>query len=490
MKRRELLKILGLSAGGMMTGGLRGAADLPSLGPGQSADRPNIVFIMADDLGWNELGCYGQEKIQTPNIDRLADSGMRFTRAYSGSPVCAPARCNLMTGMHAGHAYVRSNYEVENPTPGVFGGQLPIPYDTTTVAEVLRQQGYTTGCFGKWGLGAPHSSGDPLSQGFDRFYGYNCQRHAHNLYPRYIVDDRENVTLEGNTRSLIGDHYGPQLIADQMLDFVRENQDEPFFLYYPTLIPHLPLQVPERFLEIYDGMWPETPYDGTGSYGYLPHATPRAAYAAMITFMDFQVGRLMSQLRDLGLYENTLVFFTSDNGTTFLERQVDYEFFNSVGPLRGLKGSVYEGGIREPFIAHWPGVIEGGAVSDQQVTHYDMMATLADLTGAEAPPTDGVSVLPTLLGREDQQEDHEYLFWDFSGYGGQLAVRMGHWKGVKRGLRENADAPLELYNLEADLSENTDLAELHPQKASQIEEVMVAGRTRPETEEFQFGEYS
>ena len=489
MQRRDLLKLLGLSAGGMMTGRFTGA-DLSSLGSSQAADQPNIVFIMADDLGWNELGCYGQERIQTPNIDRLAEHGKRFTQAYTGAPVCAPARCNLMTGMHAGHAYVRSNHEEPNPSPGVFGGQLPIPDDTTTVAEVLKQQGYATGCFGKWGLGAPNTSGDPLNQGFDRFYGYNCQRHAHNLYPRYLVDDRDNVPIEGNTRSLIGDHYGPQLIADHMLDFVRQHQDDPFFCYYPTLIPHLPLQVPQRFLDIYEGMWPEDPYDGTGPYGYLPHPTPRAAYAAMITFMDFQVGRLMSTLREIGQFENTLVFFTSDNGTTFLENQVDYEFFNSVGPLRGLKGSVWEGGIREPFIAHWPGVIEEGTVSDQQVTHYDMLETLADLTGADAPSTDGVSIMPTLLGQDDQQEDHEYLFWDYAGYGGQLAVRMGNWKGVKRDLMENPDAPLQLYNLEADIGENTDVVDLHPNVASQMEEIMVEARTRPTFEEFRFGEYS
>lgn len=485
MKRREMLQLLGLSAGGLMTGGLQ-MPGRSSRSTAQAADPPNIVFIMTDDLGWNELGCYGQEKIQTPNIDRLAESGLRFTQGYTGAPVCAPARCNLMTGMHAGHAYVRSNHPVEDPMPGVFGGQLPIPDESTTLAEVLGRQGYATGCFGKWGLGAVGSSGDPLNQGFDRFYGYNCQRHAHNLYPRYLVDDRENVRIPGNTRSVIGEHYGPQLIADQALEFVREHQEEPFFLYYPTLIPHLPLQVPEEFVAIYEGMWEETPYTGSR---YETHPTPRAAYAGMITFMDYQVGRLMALLRELGLYENTIVFFTSDNGTTFLEQQVDYEFFDSVGPLRGLKGSVYEGGIRVPLIAHWPGMIEGGRVSERSAAHYDVLATLADLTGAEAPATDGVSLLPTLLGRDDEQEDHEHLFWDFAGYGGQLAVRMGDWKGVKQGLFEDPDAPLELYHLEADVGEQTDLAELHPQVAARIEEIMVEDRTRPETEAFQFGRY-
>jgi len=482
MKRRDFLRVIGLSTGGILTGGFGVTACLRVRQP------PNIIFIMADDLGWNELGCYGQERIQTPNIDRLAAQGMKFTEYYSGSAVCAPARCNLMTGMHAGHAYVRSNYAVEDPDPGIFGGQLPLPDATVTIAEVLKQRGYVTGCFGKWGLGAVDSSGDPLHQGFDRFYGYNCQRHAHNLYPRYLVSDQENVWLEGNTRSLTGTQYGPRRIADEMLEFVHANQDRPFFLYYPTVIPHLPLQVPEEFLSQYEGMWPETPYTGDS---YLPHPTPRAAYAAMITFMDAQVGRLLRLLEELELEENTVIFFTSDNGTTHLKAQVDYEFFNSVGPLRGLKGQLYEGGIRMPLVVRWPGRITPGSTSDHIAAHYDMPATLANIAATSLPlQTDGISILPTLTGRGNRQNRHEYLFWDFAGYGGQVAVRMGQWKGIKTGLRQNPDAPLELYNLEEDIGEQENVAEAYPDMAARIEEIMLEARTSPETEAFQIGRYA
>jgi arylsulfatase len=377
---------------------------------------------------------------------------------------------------------------MENPEPGIFGGQLPIPDESLTIAEVLKEQGYATGCFGKWGLGAPNSSGDPLNQGFDRFFGYNCQRHAHNLYPRYLVSDREHVWLDGNTRGLTGEVYGPQRIADEMLEFVKENNDGPFFLYYPTLIPHLPLQVPDEFLEQYEGMWPETPYTGDR---YLPHPTPRAAYAAMITFMDAQVGRLMKLLEELNLDENTVVFFTSDNGTTLLDEQVDAEFFNSVGPLRGLKGLLYEGGIRVPMVVRWPGKIESGTTSEHHAAHYDMPSTLAEIAGTSfTERSDGISIVPTLFNNKAQQEEHGYLFWDFSGYGGQLAVRMGKWKGIKQGLRNNPDAPLELYNLEEDIGEQNNVVDEYPEIATQIEKIMIEARTKPETESFQFGRYN
>ncbi len=473
MHRRDFLRTTGLTAG------LLSCAGRPRL--------PNIVFVMADDLGWNELGCYGQERIQTPNIDSLAEDGMRFTDCYSGSAVCAPARCNLMTGMHAGHAYIRSNFEVPDPEPGIFGGQAPIPADTVTIAEALQERGYVTGCFGKWGLGPVGSSGDPLNQGFDRFFGYNCQRHAHNLYPKYLVDDRNHLRLEGNYRGMTGEQYGPRRIADEMLKWVRENRDRPFFLYYPTLIPHLPLQVPDEFLEPYQDMWPETPYTGDR---YEIHATPKACYAGMISFMDAQVGRLMSLLQELDIDDNTIIFFTSDNGTTLLTDEVDVEFFNSVGPLRGLKGSLYEGGIRVPMVVRWHERVPAGTVSDHAAAHYDIPATLADLTGARMPATDGISILPTLLGREGGQQEHEYLFWDFSGYGGQLAVRMGPWKGVKQNLRQNPDAPLELYNLEEDIGEQNNVVNENPEIAARIEQIMLDARTVPEIEAFRFGRYS
>lgn len=483
LRRRDFLRAAGVTLATLSSTGCAALAE--RTGFGGSKKKPNIIFIMADDLGYAELGCYGQQKIKTPHVDRLASEGMRFTQYYTGSAVCAPARCNLMTGKHGGHAYIRNNGEVGGW--GTFRGQTPLAAEEVTVAEVLKEQGYATGVFGKWGLGAVDSTGDPLNQGFDRFFGYNCQRHAHNLYPEFLISDREKVMLEGNTRGLTGEQYAPQVISDQMLDFVRQNKDEPFFVYYATVLPHLALQVPEEDLAQYRGQWPETPYNGKS---YLPHPTPKACYAAMISFLDRQVGRLMELLEAEGLDDNTVVFFTSDNGTTHLKAQVDYEFFDSVGPLRGLKGQLYEGGIRMPMIARWPGKIAPGTVTDHQSAHYDVLATLGDLTGAKVPSdTDGVSFLPTLLSQPGKQAEHEYLFWDFKGYGGQIAVRMGRWKGIKRGLVKNPDAPLELYDLDSDIGEQHNVAKKHPDIAAQIEKIMVEGRTRPAVEKFQFGRY-
>ncbi len=475
LRRRDFLKVAGLAA-------LGGRA----LAAGSAAGKkPNIIFIMADDLGYAELGCYGQKKIRTPHIDRLAREGMRLTDYYTGSAVCAPARCNLMTGLHGGHAYVRNNQEVGGWE--TFKGQLPLPTETVTVAKLLKQQGYATGAFGKWGLGAVGPTGDPLDQGFDRFYGYNCQRHAHNLYPEFLVSDSGKETLEGNTRGLTGPHYGPQRIADELLKFIAANKDEPFFAYYPTVIPHLALQAPQADIDRYKGQWPETPYTGKS---YLPHPTPRSCYAAMITFLDQQVGRVMDLLKQEGLDDNTVVFFTSDNGTTMLKAQVDYEFFESVGPLRGLKGELYEGGIRVPMIARWPGKIAPGAVSAHPAAHYDVLATLTDLVATEtASKTDGVSFLPTLLSEPAAQKQREYLFWDFAGYGGQLAVRMGRWKGVKRGLKKNPEAALELYDLQSDIGEQRNVAGEHPDVAGRIEAIMLEARTPPSIEKFRFGRY-
>ncbi len=483
LKRRDFLKAVGVTFGALTGAGSMTLTQ--SIASGASKNKPNIIFIMADDLGYAELGCYGQKKIKTPYVDRLAAEGMRFTQYYTGSAVCAPARCNLMTGKHGGHAYIRNNGEVGGWE--TFRGQTPLAAEEVTVAEVLKGQGYATGVFGKWGLGAVNSTGDPLNQGFDRFFGYNCQRHAHNLYPEFLVSDRGKVTLEGNTRGLTGQHYAPQVIADQMLDFVRQNKDKPFFVYYATVLPHLALQVPEEDLKQYRGQWPETPYEGKS---YLPHPTPKACYAAMISFLDRQVGRLMELLKTEGLDENTVVFFTSDNGTTHLKPQVDYEFFDSVGPLRGLKGQLYEGGIREPMIARWPGKIEPGTVTDHLAAHYDVLATLGSIAGATVPTdNDSVSFLPTLLSEPGKQTKHEYLFWDFAGYSGQIAVRMGRWKGIKRGLVKNPDAPLELYDLDSDIGEKNNVVEKYPEIAAQIEKIMLEGRTRPALEKFQFGRY-
>lgn len=452
---------------------------------------PNIILVLADDLGWKELGSYGQTKIRTPHLDQMAKEGMRFTQFYTGAPVCAPARCNLLTGKHAGHAYIRDNgetkadgYELNGTT--IYGGQTPLEAEEITLAEILKAKGYMTGCFGKWGLGLAGTSGDPITQGFDRFYGYNCQRHAHNLYPKYLNDDEQVVFLEGNTRGLTGKQYAPQLIADELLKFVESNHDKPFFVYYPTVIPHLPLQAPQEDIDTYLGEWEETPYTGKS---YLPHPAPRACYAAMITFMDKQMGRLFAKLKELGIDDNTIVIFTSDNGATFL-KQVDYEFFDSVGELRGLKGSVYEGGIREPLIARWPGQIPTNTVSEHIGAHYDLLATCADITDANVPAgTDGISILPELLGQSEKQRNHAFLLWDFAGYKGQIAIRMGDWKGVKQNVVKNPAAPLELYNLKDDPSETTDVAKQHPAIVEKINAIIFQERDQPEVEKFRFGTY-
>lgn len=448
-----------------------------------SADKPNIILMMADDLGWAELGSYGQEKIKTPHLDRLAAEGMRFTQHYTSAPVCAPARYSLMTGKHGGHAVVRNNFEVGEWDS--HQGQFPMPADEITIAEILKAEGYATGAFGKWGIGQPGSEGDPLAQGFDRFFGYNCQRHAHNLFPEYLIDQGERVPLEGNTATVYGSQYAPRLIADEMLAFVKKHADSPFFVYYPTIIPHLALQVPYDELTPYINEWDETPYVGKS---YQPNATPRATYAAMITYMDKQVGRLLDMLDELGIADNTVIFFTSDNGATFLKEQVDFEFFESVAHLRGLKGEVYEGGIRVPLLVRWPGKVAAGSVSDHLGAHYDALATIAEIAGAEtASPRDGISYLPTLLG--EAQPEHDFLFWDFAGYGGQVAIREGKWKGVVRDAKKNPDAKVELYDLDSDPSERNDLAADHPELVERLTRAMLEARDVPETEAFRFWRY-
>src|SRR5262245_29183848 len=390
----------------------------------KTQDKPNIILILADDLGWGDLGSYGQTKINTPDLDRLAAEGIQFTQFYSGSPVCAPSRCVLMTGKHGGHAYIRDNREAKPE------GQQPIPASEVTIAELLKSRGYATGAFGKWGLGFVGTEGDPNKQGFDLFYGYNCQREAHNFYPDHLWRNEQRIVLEGNNRGLTGKHYSHDLIEAEALQFIRVNKDRPFFLYAPFTIPHLALQVPEDALAEYVGKWDDPPYDGGN--GYLPHPTPRAAYAAMITRMDRSVGRMMALLKELRLDENTLVIFTSDNGGAFgeVDREsfefkpgrlggTDYVFFGSTGQFRAFKGSVYVGGIRVPFIARWPGKIKAGMVNELPAVFYDVLPTLCEAAGAQPPPNaDGVSILPTLLGKGKQRK-HEFLLWDFNGYGGQ-----------------------------------------------------------------------
>ena len=453
-----------------LSGTVRGAE--PS-----KTSKPNIVYIMADDLGYAELGCYGQTNIKTPCIDRLADEGMRFTQHYSGSAVCAPSRCVLMTGRHTGHAYIRGNDEL--PERGdVWGdpkleGQRPLLPDTVTLGHVLQQAGYVTAAMGKWGLGGPGTTGAPNRQGFDLFYGYLCQREAHNFYPTHLWHNDRKELLEGNVRgNVTGEHYSHDLIVEQALRFIRENRDRPFFLYLPFTIPHLALQVPDDSLAEYDGAFPEKPYDG--KRGYQPHPTPRAAYAAMVSRMDRDVGQIVDLLKELGLSENTLVIFTSDNGPTIKVGGADSDFFQSAGPLRGLKMSLYEGGIRVPMIARWPGKVQPGTQTDHLSAFWDVLPTLAEVAGAKSPDEiDGVSFAPTLLGGPNQTQ-HEYLYWE---YGRMQAVRLGKWKAVRPNAKKNPDAPVQLFDLQTDIGETTDLAAENPDIALKTQQIMRDART-------------
>ncbi len=451
----------------------------------QETRPPNIIYFLADDLGYAELGCYGQKWIKTPNIDGLAAEGIRFTQHYSGNAVCAPSRCNLMTGKHPGHAYIRNNGDPRErrgkgtAADGYFPGQNPIPDSEVTIAEMLKQKGYATAAIGKWGLGYEGSSGDPNRQGFDLFYGFICQRHAHNHYPRFLWRNGKKEILPGNDRTLHGKTYSQDRFTEVALEFVRKNRDGPFFLYMPFAIPHLSIQVPESSLAQYKGKIPEADYEHRG---YLKHPHPRAGYAAMISHLDRDVGKIMALVKELGLDGNTLAVFTSDNGPTFDRLGgSDSEFFASAGPFRGLKGSLYEGGIRVPMIARWPGRIRPGTVTDHISAFWDVMPTLAEITGTTAPANiDGVSFAPTLFGRATEQVKPDYLYWEFAAYGGQQAVRSGQWKALRQGiLRRNNKTPLkiELYNLDRDRGETTDVAAEHPDIVARMRKIMRDART-------------
>ncbi len=439
-----------------------------------SSRPPNVVFILTDDLGYAELGCYGQEKIRTPNLDRLAAEGMRFTQFYTGSAVCAPSRCTLMTGKHSGHAYTRSN---GNPpgrgpqrVPDFFPGQNPIPDEETTIPEMLKARGYATGAMGKWGLGYEGSSGDPNRQGFDLWYGYLCQGHAHNHYPTWLWRNGEPEALRGNTHGATGATYSQDRFTEVALDFIRDHRSRPFFLYLPFIIPHVSIQVPEESLSEYQGAFPEVEHEDRSNY--IPHPAPRAGYAAMVSHMDRAVGKVMDLLRDLGLDRHTVVFFSSDNGPVYGRvGGADSAFFRSAGPLRGFKGSLYEGGIRVPMIVRWPGRIRAGAVSAHAGANWDVMPTIAELTGAEAPGgIDGLSFAPELLGRP--QKPHGFLYWEFPSYGGQQAVRMGNWKAVRQNLTgPRAEIRTELYDLSKDVGETTDVSAAHPELVRRAEEI-------------------
>ncbi|MFR9524522.1 MAG: arylsulfatase [Rikenellaceae bacterium] len=441
--------------------------------------KPNVIFILVDDLGYGDLGCYGQTKFATPNIDKLAASGVLFTQNYAGNTVSAPSRCALMTGQHSGNGDIRGNREL----PGE--GQLGIAESTLTVAELLKSQGYATGAFGKWGLGSPGSSGDPNNKGFDEFFGYNCQRQAHRYYPEHLWHNQTKVMLEGNEGFKEKTTFAPDLIQQQALNFIEANKENPFFAYVAIVQPHAEIlaQDDEHF-EMYDGAFEETPYisDKPGAnYGdpdfdvkqYCSQEKPHATFAAMISQVDEYVGQIMDQLEELGIAENTLVIFSSDNGP-HLEGGADPDFFNSNGPFSGYKRSMTDGGIRLPLIASWRGVIEEGRTSDHITAFWDFLPTMAQLTNAKAPAnTDGISYLPTLLGKGKQQQ-HDYLYWEHAG---NVAVRMGDWKGIKMKKSKRESGELRLYNITEDIAELNDVAAKNPEIAAQIEAILESAHT-------------
>ena len=454
--------------------------------------KPNFIYILADDLGYGDLGSYGQENIHTPNLDRMAENGIRFTDHYAGSTVCAPSRSTLMTGLHTGHTPIRGNKEI------LPIGQYPLQYGTVTMPKILQVAGYVTGGFGKWGLGYPGSEGTPSLQGFDEFFGYLDQRRAHFYYPEFLFHDvkgqeLERVYLEGNIvrenperypgsgQAIQAKHYSADIINDKALEFIEKNKENSFFLYIPSLIPHAELVIPDDGLELYldeegESIFTEIPFEGNH---YTAQQMPKAVYAAMVTRLDDHVGQILQKLDELDIAENTLVIFTSDNGS-HTAGGYHYDMHNSNGDLRGGKRDLYEGGIRVPMIAYWPGTIEPGRVSDHISYFPDMMPTLSEVAGANLPPgIDGISMVPTLLGESTQQE-HSYLYWEFHEQGGKQAIRKGNWKAVRLNVFENPDGPIELYDLDKDKAEENDVADQYPEIVDEMMQLLIEAHVKSE----------
>ncbi|MDP1797958.1 MAG: arylsulfatase [Planctomycetaceae bacterium] len=460
--------------------------------PAVAAEKLNVVFILADDLGWGELGCYGQTKIPTPNLDRLASQGMRFTRHYSGAPVCAPSRCVLMTGKHLGHAEIRGNLPAKKLLPEFDEGQYPLTDQAVTVVQLFQKAGYATGAMGKWGLGPVGSTGDPNRKGFDLFFGYNCQSVAHSYYPSHVWRNGEKIVMnmppipgyakqpEGDVKidDWVGKTYAPKLMIAEAEKFVEAHRSRPFFLYLPFIEPHVAMHPPRESVEKFPPEWDTEVYRGDS--GYLPHPRPRAGYAAMISDLDGYVGRVLATLDRFGLADNTLVIFTSDNGTThagpkgtrFHIGGADPVFFNSTAGLRGYKGSVYEGGIRVPMIARLPGKIAAGTVNATPSYFADWFPTLCAAAGLEPPANlDGENLWPTFTGK-GSLPNRKPMLWVFPEYGGQVAVRLGDFKLVRQSLKTKMPGPWEVYDLSKDHAEAHDLAATRPDLIQQAEGVL------------------
>lgn len=438
--------------------GATGRCASPEGETGAGLDRPNIVYIMLDDAGFGDFGCYGQSKFETPNIDAMARAGIRFTQFYAGNTVCAPSRCVLMTGLHTGHCQIRGNREMGKE------GQMPLAAGTNTIARVLGRSGYVCGAFGKWGLGSPGSPGDPINQGFDEFFGYNCQRQAHNYYPDHLWHNDRRIELDGRT-------YSHDLIVDRTLQFIRDHRNQPFFCYVPLTIPHAAMHVPEEYAAPFRKKFPEFE-DTIGRYKGPEVRNPVAAFAGMMTKMDEDVGRMIRLIKELGLSERTLIMISSDNGPHH-EGGHRPDFFNSSGGLRGGKRDLYEGGIRVPLIAVWPGKIRAGSETNHVAAAWDLFPTWCEVAGAPQPTElDGLSLLPALTGNEPAQPQHDSLYWEFFEQGGKRAVRFGDWKAVQLDVRKNPHGPIQLFNLSSDPVEAVDVAERHSDKVKLARRIM------------------
>lgn len=434
--------------------------------------KPNIIFILADDLGYGDLGVTGQTKIETPNLDKLAREGMLFTNHYSGATVCAPSRAALMTGLHTGHTPIRGNKEIQPE------GQHPMPDSVLTLPKLMKRAGYATGAFGKWGLGFVGTSGDPINQGFDQFFGYNCQRYAHRYFPEYLWLNSEKVSLPGNDWTNKAT-FAPEVIQKAALEFIEANSGGPFFMYVPMVIPHAELAADEEspnFKKYRERFGDEKEFVAPAGWDYGPGINipgyqsvkhPRATYATMVEKLDAHVGEIIAKLEVLGIRENTLIVFASDNGP-HQEGGNDPDFFDSNGIYRGYKRDLYEGGIKTSMIANWPGKIKAGSISDHISAFWDLMPTFAELAGASIDAElDGISMVPTLLG-EGRQGQHKYLYWEFVEQGGKQAIRRGDWKAVRLNVKNNPNPPMEIYNLRDDPYETKNLVDQYPDLVSEF----------------------
>jgi len=427
----------------------------------QKNSKPNIIFIFADDLGYGDVGCYGQEKIETPNIDKLAKNGMKFTQFYSGSTVCAPSRSSFLTGLHTGHTAVRGN--VSYPPEG----QTPLPDSVVTFANILQQNGYATAAFGKWGLGYIKTSGDPNKKGFDEFYGYNCQSLAHNYYPDHLWSNHQRIDFE-----IKDSVYSADKIHQQAMQYLKNTGDKPFFMYLPYTIPHGEVIVPhDSIFYYYIKKFNEQPVEPKKYDGRLLGEYPHASFAAMITRLDNYVGEIVKLVKEKGIANNTLIIFTSDNGP-HKEGGGDPDFFNSNGIYKGIKRDLYEGGIRVPFIAYWPGKIRSSVVY-KPAALWDMYPTFLQLAGVSVKKKiDGISMAPTLLNN-GQKKQHEYFYWEFHENDGRQAVRWGKWKGIKLSVSKDSNPQIELYDLEKDPQESNNVAAQNPSVIKKMEQLFL-----------------